>query len=243
MMNSVGFNRNSGFTLVELMIAMTMSLIVLSSALGFFGLSSKASSDAIQMARVGYDMRSAMDLMVGDLRRAGYWSQSQNMMTSGATNPFTSGENDIVIGGATGESTSSCITYSWDFEADGVVHDGSGSEVSDRFGFRLKGGNLEMRRGGTGALNCDEGDWILVNDERSTVITGLSFSNAKNKCLNSNTSPVQDCSASTPISGDTLVRIRQIDIQVTSQSANDSDAVRTLANSVRVRNNKIETQP
>jgi len=65
--------KQKGFTLIELMIAMMLGLIVIGGALSIYISTIRSSSDVVNSARLNYDLDSAMQLMVNDIRRAGYW--------------------------------------------------------------------------------------------------------------------------------------------------------------------------
>ncbi len=63
--------KQSGFSLVELMIALVLGLIVVGGGITIYGLSIKGGSDTIKSVRLNYDLDSAMALMMNDSRRAG----------------------------------------------------------------------------------------------------------------------------------------------------------------------------
>lgn len=63
----------SGFTLIELMIAMIISLIVVGATITMFVMILKSNSDNLKMIRLTQEMRSVMSLISRDIRRTGYW--------------------------------------------------------------------------------------------------------------------------------------------------------------------------
>lgn len=65
---------HSGFSLVELMIGLTLGLIIISGVLGIFSNTVKNQSDNLKMSRLNQELRAVMDVMARDIRRAGYWA-------------------------------------------------------------------------------------------------------------------------------------------------------------------------
>ena len=63
--------RQCGFSLVELMIAMVLALVLLSSLISLIVQSSKAHGVQTHLARVQENARFAVELMARDLRMAG----------------------------------------------------------------------------------------------------------------------------------------------------------------------------
>ncbi|MEC4747467.1 prepilin-type N-terminal cleavage/methylation domain-containing protein [Methylomicrobium sp. Wu6] len=161
-----------GFTLVELMIGVLVGLIIVAAGISLFITSVKGQSDNIKLSRLNQDMRSMMDIMARDIRRAGfvtntpdsYWASLQN-------NPFF----DNVTSGATTDiavyNTNTCIVYAYNANNDGPPIVNS----AERFGFRLSNtGELEMRSSGGTNENCTDGQWESIT-EPEVEITGLTF--------------------------------------------------------------------
>ncbi len=69
---SISLN-SGGFSLVELMIGITLGLIIISGVLGVFSSTVKNQSDNLKMSRLNQELRAVMDVMARDIRRAGYW--------------------------------------------------------------------------------------------------------------------------------------------------------------------------
>jgi prepilin-type N-terminal cleavage/methylation domain-containing protein len=64
--------RNHGFTLVELLVAMTLGLVVLAAILNMFASQNRTSAVQQEVAYAQQNMRAAMDLIVREIRNAGY---------------------------------------------------------------------------------------------------------------------------------------------------------------------------
>ena len=65
-------NKESGFTLVELLIAMTIGLIILAALSGTFLMQRKAYDVQEQIVEMVQNARAAMDIMSREIRMAGY---------------------------------------------------------------------------------------------------------------------------------------------------------------------------
>lgn len=230
-------HNSAGFSLPEMMIATTISLIVLAGVIGVFGSTVKGNSDALKSARLNQELRAIMDVIVRDVRRAGYTANAPCTIsaavlnnatvtgtcggTAGQANPFA--QITVTSLGANAD----CITYSYDREptpnGDGAQNT-SGGAGDERYGFRLDDGAAEIRQGGA---TCDAGGWQDLSDPASVTITRLTFSLANSPpdvVLNSNNDEL---------------RIRQVDITLEGQLQNDATVRRSLTESVRVRNDIV----
>ncbi|SHH79597.1 prepilin-type N-terminal cleavage/methylation domain-containing protein [Ferrimonas marina] len=61
-----------GFSLVELMVSMTLGLLILAAMLGFFVSNLKANSTTLGLARLNQELQTVMGMVARDVRRAGY---------------------------------------------------------------------------------------------------------------------------------------------------------------------------
>ncbi len=170
-------SKQHGFSLVELMISITVGLVVLGGVVSIFSSSVKSNADALRMTRLNQELQATMSMMTRDIRRAGYWGNATNaigsLLVSGVetrpnTNPFDDPVTRVVTGNHGTEPTNSCITYSYDRNGDGNIN----SSPNERFGFRLRSGAVEFREGGAA---CTAVGWERITDERSTRITLLQF--------------------------------------------------------------------
>jgi len=258
--------KQKGFTLIELMIAMMLGLIVIGGALSIYISTIKSSSDVVKSARLNYDLDSAMQFMINDIRRAGYWGGAV-AESNAAINPFSmdSTNTNITI------PTASCILYSYDYDGNGADEDpenlgfdkvGNAIVVvaggtSEFFGFKLEGGDIKVwsKTIADTTGNCSADGWIRITDENKVNVSSLSFSNTNSQCLNRTPEPDEfyagPCSAAYSAAvgvmgklsdGDQAVEVRQIDITLTGNVVNDDPVEKTLTATVKVRNNRIFTQ-
>lgn len=206
--------RASGFSLVELMISITVGLFVLAGVTAMFAHNVKAGGDSLKMARLHQELQAVMSLMTRDLRRAGYWGNASSSIGSGTpnTNPFTL-DAPSQFGS---EPAGSCITFSYDRDGDGAV------TTDERFGFRLNSGAVETRQSG---VDCSAGGWEDINDTVTTDITSLSFA------LDTRSA---DIDGSGP--GASRIVVREVTVTLSGRLRNDTGVSRTLQNTVRVHN-------
>jgi prepilin peptidase dependent protein B len=188
--------KKNGFSLVEVMIAMTIGLIVLAATISIYITAIRGSTDNVRLTRLNYDMDSVMGLMINEIRRASHWS-AQYWQNNSTNNPFMTDSTRLAI-----LSGGTCLLYSYDSNNNANI------DANEYFGFKLNGTNIEMRFSGTATTDCSDGVWEIVNlnsGSEQIQITGLTFSfdsvaseNLMNgsKCLNKTTNLWYDTTCS-----------------------------------------------
>lgn len=213
--------KSQGLTLIELMIAMAINLLLLlaltsmfSSNVGHFNQVNK--SDLLKQ-----QLQSAMQMMVNDIRRAGYWANASNDIGTGQnTNPFMAAGTDIAVNGS-----NNCILFSYDYNKDGSLPSITNSSDDERYGFRLLNNAVQARPPGA-AFDCtaSANAWENMTDTNLITVTALTFT------LNTTSVPIGAASKT--------VKIRSVDITLTGQLVSDATVTLTLTEHVRVRNDK-----
>lgn len=252
----------SGVTLIEMMVGIVVGLIVLWGMSSVYINSSRGSRTTTAANALNQDLRAVMDIMVGDVRRAGYWSTVVE-----GVNPFT------VIGTTNLNVAANCVLYSYDAThaggAAGVVNDGV-----DYFGFRLSGAAVQtlIPTAGvtTAAATCaNDAVWENLTDERAINVTGLTFNTINTQCMayhKSTYNPTVAGSFTTwkttagtgvacapgasgapgtyPAATNTFVESRVVTFTLAATSIADPTLpARTLTETVYVRNNRLITPP
>ncbi len=216
--------RASGFSLVELMISITVGLVVLGGVVSIFSSSVKGNADALKMTRLNQELQAAMGMMTRDIRRAGYWGNA-----SSAIGPSTSNANPFTLdtpGNYSGETNASCITFSYDTNDNGSV---TTLPPDERFGFRLNSGALEARQSGNA---CTDTGWVNITDENSVQITTLLFElKAQPPIL-----IISNVMATTPATS--TINVREVRITMQGRLKNDTNVTRTLQETVRIRSDR-----
>jgi prepilin peptidase dependent protein B len=249
-----------GFTIVELLMGILVGLIVVAGAIAVYVTVVRGGNYLVREARVNQELRVAMDLMVNDIRRAGYWRDAEPFDPSapgaGAVqfNPFMNRAGaagnitDIhILGGGT------CILFSYDptfNEDNGTV-----------FGYRLVGNVIQalLDPDIIATNNCAVGDWEPITDGAAVRVDTLTFDFTRSRCLNVTagrawettaagaTEPVCIDSAAwgtpAPNAGDVMIESRQVNIALTGRHVADDRAILNLAESVTVRNNRVLASP
>lgn len=265
--------RQRGFTLVELMVGLVIGIIVLSGAMYVFVGNSESNIYQLRSTRFVGQMRDAMDRMVMDIRRAGYMGYQHYAQTTTVSidNPFSS--NSVGGGGVNTALTidGSCITYAYNLDDDYPVMVGSGTtdygaefetENLEMFGFRLQGGTLQMRTGSGGSttFDCNNGSWSPITSSDVVNITNLSFSEAATECHNVTDASRGDCngaftpgdttddttpadSSDNPVSGDLLIVVREVHINMSGAHPDYGDAVINLSQTVDLPNDRAHLVP
>ncbi len=155
-----------GFSLVELMVAMTIGLSVIAGvAFALFG-TAQASRQALLEAQLRQAVATAITVIDGELRRAGYWSGAGDA----ANAPLRNGHATLQ------QLSEDCLFYGYDRDADDA--DGLPAD-DDRFGLRLSAGALQIRTSGppcaAPCTSCTGGNWFAVNDPQWVIIERLTF--------------------------------------------------------------------
>jgi type IV pilus assembly protein PilW len=182
-----------------------------------------------------------MDIMVAEIRRAGYTHDTANLNS----NPFTQGTTNLAI------PTANCILFGYDANGNGDA------DSTDFFGFKKNATAISMRSGGTTTTtDCSDGSWENITDPNSVTVDTLSFS-ISYQCQNAQTglkSSTEPCNsdagntvypaavASSPIHSD-LIEIRNVAITLVGHHKDDAQTRMSLSQSVRVRNDRIQTVP
>jgi prepilin peptidase dependent protein B len=212
-----------GMSLVELFVGIAIGLIVVAGTLNLYVTHLTGSRKLQLEARLNQDLRAAADLVARDLRRASFWDNA------------LSGTVAVGVGGATSPnpyrsvSTPAGDTIEYGFSRD--VTENNALDVNEHFGFRLEDGALKMQTA--------EDSWQTVTDPQVISITAFSVTPV------TTTLPLghlctKGCPVGTPNCPTTTVR--RFDIVLRGRAVADSQVVRELQSTVRMRNDRLEGQ-
>lgn len=230
-----------GFSLIEMMVGLAIGLIIVGAAATVYVNSIRSGSDTLRSAKLNMELRGAMDIMVAEIRRAGHFN-----MATPSTNPFTQATTNL------SNPSANCILFSYDADGSGTTN------TADFFGFKSADSAVLMRFGGTApstSAGCSVGSdsWERITDPNTVIVDTLTFAIAY-QCLNAQTglgSAAQPCSASNSVydtaaaatSKSDLVEIRDVTISLVGHHKDDPLTTMSLSQSVRVRNDRIQTVP
>lgn len=208
-----------GVSLVELMVGITVGLFVVAAAAMLVGSQLSDNRRLLLETQLQQDLRSTADIITRELRRAGYWSQSEQGI-------WTSTQ-------AAQPNAFAAIAQPVPTEIDYTYRRGSGQEGP--YGFRLNTGTGSIQ-----TLLAAAG-WQDLTDSRTLRVTALTITPITSTtilpCPKDCPAPAgaQDC-------WPRLV-IRSFEVGITGQAVHDAAVRRTLTTTVRLRNDRVQFDP
>jgi type II secretory pathway pseudopilin PulG len=164
-----------GIGLIEMLIAMTLSLLAVGAMVALMSSTLGTGSTTIQMSRLSQQLRASMQLMSRDLRRAnfhsGYLSCFANIDCRNDLG-ISAYVNNIQI-----NADGNCFWYWLDRDGDADLS----NDAVGGFRYSTVGGVgvIQMRTSGNLAANCDNNDgWELITDPNTVDITSFTVSDA-----------------------------------------------------------------
>jgi prepilin peptidase dependent protein B len=157
-----------GASLIEMMLAMTLGLVSLSTVASLVGYGVGVNAKLLESSRLSQEIIAVGSLLTRELKRAGYSANTVAMVGDPANLP-SQFSSTMSVSAHPGEASNSCITFSYDRNANGILDTINGNE---NFGFRLKDGAVEIRIDGA---SCIDNGWENLSDDQVLDITQLSF--------------------------------------------------------------------
>jgi type IV pilus assembly protein PilW len=211
-----------GLSLVELMIGITVGLFIVAGATMLVTNQLGDSRRLMLETQVQQDLRATADIIVRDLRRAGYWGDSQaGTWYEGspglAINPYRA-LTPTQVGQP---STEVRFTYSRSVVEDGVA------DSSDQAGFRLNNGTIEMLVGG--------GGWQALTDPNTLLVTNFDVTLNKSEiplpCMKACVVGIVDCPPKQ--------ELREVALLIGGRARHDASVVRSVRSTIRLRNDLV----
>lgn len=210
-----------GFTFTEMMVALAINAFLLSALIAIFAVNVNHYRRSLNQNRLNQQLQSAMDIMVNDIRRAGYSGTASNDVgLDQNTNPFVAAGVDISITGT------DCILFAYDHDNNGALPAISNTIDDERYGFRLDNQTLQSRPpGATFACNAASSNWENMTDPGFIQVTALTFTlTTTTITVGPNTQGIAQ---------------RSVDISMTGRLSSDTTITKTLTQHVRIRNDKF----
>jgi Tfp pilus assembly protein PilW len=110
-------SRNRGFGLVEMMVSIVPGMVVSGAAIAFVMSSLSSNTEFVRSARFSQDLRSNMDFVTRELRRAGYDENAMKYIALNASNNTMSPFATIQV--VRPELDNSCVVYAYDSKSAG----------------------------------------------------------------------------------------------------------------------------
>lgn len=254
----------SGFTLTELMISVTLSMSVIGSLLTSYAATQINTVKLLSSNRLDQDLSALINLMANEMRRVGYRANltetylpntNPPVETETSTLQLYSNSSSETQASVTGVGT--CLLYTYDRDEDGQF------ELHEAAGFRLVDGVVQMRVAVTSSTSqgCTSANnsWISLTDPDFITVTSLTFNLGESRCFNTrepdevdndqdgqvdNPEEFNCYSESQPVaaSGDTTVEARQIRITLTANLESDSFIEQTYTLYERIRNDPVRVR-
>jgi len=211
--------KQSGLTLIELMIAMVLGLFVSAVTISIFSTTVRSNVENMKMIRLNQELRGTMTFIVDELKRAGYSKE-----------PTVSAFIDEL------NFTSTCTRYSYDEDNNAALGDTT-PDADERFGFKLSDNTISWSQNTT-TTDCSNGTWTPITDPNLAKITELKFD------ITGSVNTADDTGGDTgsyAFSATTGVSIYEVTITLTGTtdlafSSDANDPSRTIAETIRIRN-------
>jgi prepilin-type N-terminal cleavage/methylation domain-containing protein len=227
--------RQAGFSLVELMIALVAGLIVSAALVAFTMSSFRSNGEYVLSTRLTQELRNSLDLVMRDLRRAGYDEGALGNLAQGTMSPFSPMDVEA-----------ECVIYAYDRDsANGVGFNDGAIDLNNGEVRALRRVVVDYNGTNVGVLEyavsandtrptCDgdtadydqfppacndDSNWCALSDPAILNITEFA--------LEDNRQPVGNAP--------TQVVLRDIGITLSGQLASSTEFTRTVKSSVRVR--------
>jgi len=204
--------KQSGLTLIEMMIAMVLGLFVSAVTITIFSTTVRSNVENMKMIRLNQELRGAMTMMVDEIKRSGYSADSTNIT-------FMSDFNH----------SPDCLRYSYDEDAS------STRENDERFGFKLDGDTITWAKDFT-STDCSTSSTTPtpITDPNLAEITTLTFGIG----YSVNT---EGTTGNAAVGSGIGVSIYEVTITLTgttdlASSSDANDPSRTIAETIRIRN-------
>lgn len=252
--------QQKGMTLIELMIGLLVGAIISAGAISAFNNSLKSSTDNMNLTRLNQDLRTMMDIMVRDIRRAGFVTSDPALNDDDGdtindflmNNPFAA----VAV-----EDGNTCFVYMYNRNYDSEDHTTDPLvDDTERLGFKLVGTELKMRNSSS-TLPCSAGGsgWQSLTDP-AVEISALQFQltstsiDLTSMITDTDTDGVPDgdannngiCDAGEACNTCTIngspdpacITSRVVTISLTGRLSADNTVTQTITEQVRIRNDE-----
>lgn len=234
--------QHSGFSLVELMVALAAGLVISGAAVAFLLSSFKSNGEYVQSTRLTQELRNSLDVVTRDLRRAGYDDDALKYLSNSTISPFS--KMRLVNPGA----ANSCIIYAYD-RAGGVAGEVN-TDIGEVRAMRRVTADVDGRTVGVieYAQSSGTGVGATKPDCAADSATYTSYPPACNGlwCALSDPATLNITSFSITDEGQVLgtgtnqMRIRNLNVAIAGQLAGSAEFTRGVSSRVRVRADCID---
>ena len=257
MSRAYGRGQQSGLTLVEMLVALAIGLVVTGAMVGMMANTLSSGSRTISMSRLQQDLRSAMQLVTRDLRRANYFGESILCFGNLNCRDESSIYPDGFAGDITINSANNCIIFNIDRDHQ------LWTNADDPGGFRLRVsggiGRIQMLTSTSFSGSTDycsssyTSGWVdVTNDEAIDVEEFLDCDEidaSDSECSGLLADGSDDPTMPAVLSYTELLdtdgvnltnqRVRKVQLRMTANLIGNTNISKTIINRVRIRNDII----
>jgi prepilin peptidase dependent protein B len=230
-MNTHRLSRSAhGLSIVELLVGIAVGLFVLAGATMVATNQISDNRRLLLETQIQQDMRTAMDVIVRDIKRSGYSFHADQLPAVG-TSPLSIGYSPA---GALDAVNPLLYTYSAVAESSDnrTANPADPTDDNDFKGFRLNSGVIQVQLG--------RGNWQPLTDGDVVSITNFTATEVKGPPV---PLPTATCSTTPCVStsgcGPARVVTRVIQLQMVGEARHDPSVRRELNTAVRVRNDEV----
>jgi prepilin peptidase dependent protein B len=213
-----------GLSIVELLVGVAVGLVIVAAATMMVATQLSDNRRLLVETQVQQDLRATADLIARDLRRAGFWWNSQRVTALGSGPGGTMPNPYATVSPADDGDTAQEVTYR--YAHPNQVEDDT-VEDDERLGYRLKNGVIETQLG--------LGNWQALTDAGALKVTTFDVTVDKQDV------PLachRACSAgATPCPP--VQSVRSYTIQIDGEAASDPAVKRSVRSHVRLRNDLV----
>jgi prepilin-type N-terminal cleavage/methylation domain-containing protein len=227
-----------GFTLIEVLIALSLFFLIMTGIFQLFGPSNVMYTAGQRKVDIQQSGRVGMDMMVRQIRMAGYFPENFDMPGTG-NDIAAANMNPIQVGTSTALAIYGAANGCQDANNDGICDDPQPAGRSQVFLFCLTGTSLLSKVGPQGAASSYDCSDTAQTQVVADNITGLTFAYFDEN-HNALAAPLDGQGLGIPAFGVTTARaaVRTVVITITSQEnvAGQAPQAYTLSTNVRLRN-------
>ncbi len=231
--------KQTGFSLIELMIGITVGLIILAGVVTVVTKTSFSGLENIRSVQLNQQLRNTMHIMHKELQRAGYveaWTPGSSTVALGLDTAAIALFGTVTLGGTCATGVCDCILYSYDRDSDRVQGtSGTGFEL---FGFRLNNGVIQ-RRTSESPQSCGGSGWQPMTDPGVNV-TALGF---EQDAADAIVYEINGNVNGTCETGETCLARRKINISIDAELSSDSTITAELRDQVKIKNDHYYVAP
>ena len=201
-----------GLSLIELLIGVAIALFIAATGSTLLVGHLRENRALLLETRLTQDLRTAVDVITRDLRRAGYWGNAGT-----GANPYAA------LAPATAASDAVSLRYSMDPTENNIV------DSNEQFGFRLRGGAIELQLGA--------GNWQALTDAGTLTVTAFSVG-PEVQDLSLASFCATPCAAGSTTCPPHQ-QVRNLAVAITAVLVSDNRVVRSVRSNARVRNDAV----